>query len=464
MSKKKRFDIIKYGVKPSIFLHKISKILKFFSVFFIIFIMYLFFIRKNNMNNIAFYILILLLIAFFLSDYWLPLFWIKLLDSGIDNEMPAFLAFLIPYASTSKNLTDLMLMFPKSLNIKFIKYEIDRLKILLGIESDFRKALNKLNETTPNKRLKRFLTDYMQAETMGTSRYGITSLLYKHAMLSLRDKWNSYTELGKEFAEISIGIVLGMGALAPLIMISSPNLVLMIFLLGILFISLISLLLLFIRPNIGEPLGNNYITSGILIMPLLASFLLLIGYNYLALAFLAVTSSIIEINYFRLNKKVLQALTNLRIASEKAKLGKRFDIELLRSRIIAGNVIDAIISAEKIAGKTGTSHAIEGLSMVIDEAKRLSKSLSSLSLLMIGFSIISPGISLIIINVMSSVFPAMSQFINLNLNTVILTKKIILSLSPLSPLPISILHRGKQASLIPSLISFMVSLILFFKF
>ncbi|MGC9182349.1 hypothetical protein [Caldisphaera sp.] len=452
----KKFDYLKLDIKTIILIKKVSRLLKMISFLMFIILIYLIIVHKFFIVSL----LSLISILFFFSDFWIPEIWLKILNNGIEYELPSLLAFLIPYASTTRNLIDLLLTMPDSLKLKYIKKEIERLKIILNFTQDSRKALSKLGETTPNLRFKRLIVDYVQSEYMGTSKNKIAMLLYKYAIYGIRDGWKNYIELGKEFVEISIGIILSIGVLAILILFNGSNLLFIVLVFGLFFIPLISILLLLLRPKIGEPQDNYFVEILSIVFPLISSFFILKSMVYFSLIPLIIGSIILEFYYRETEKRIDIALSNLRTASEKAKIGKRFDVELNRAKLLANNIIQAILESEKIAGKIGVSNAIEGIRLIIEESRRLSNSIKAQSIFMMSIAIISPLISIFAINIISSTFLNSYQFIPINYNMFSFSKIIIASLSPLTVLPISILYRGKIPTLIPSLLSTLLVILL----
>jgi len=445
----KKLDYLKLDIKTIVLIKKASKLLKIISFFMIFILVYLLIIHKFFIS----FLIGLTSMLFFFSDFWIPEIWLKILNNGIENELPSLLAFLIPYAFTTKNLVDLLLSMPDSLKLKYIKKEINRLKTILNFTQDSRKALSKLGETTPNLRFKRLIIDYVQSEYMGTRKNRITALLYKYAIYGIRDRWKNYIELGKELVEISIGIILSIGMLAILILFNGSNLLFIVLVFGLFFIPIISVLLLLLRPKIGEPQDNYYIETLSIIIPLISSFLILKNMLYFSLIPLIIGIPIIEIYNKKIKEKIDIALLNLRSAAEKAKIGKRFDLELSKAKILANNIIQAILESEKIAGKIGVGNAIEGIRLIIEESRRLSDSIKAQSIFMMSIAVISPLISLFAINIISNTFLNSNQLIPINYSMIYFSKIIIASLSPLSVLPVSILYRGRIPTLIPSLIS-----------
>ncbi len=450
----KEADYLKIDIRSAILINKTSYILKITS--FPLLILFGYFLYMHEFINCL--ISLVLTLLFFFSDFWIAGLWLKLMDNGIENELPTLLAFLIPYAATTKNLVDLLITMPKSLKLYYINKEVERLKLLLNLTQDSRKALIQLGETTPNPRFRRLLTDYVQTETMGTSKNNIVMLIYKYAILGIRDKWRNYTILGKEVAEIDIGLMLSMGILTVLMLLGNYSLLFILLVLGLFLIPISSIILILSRPKIGEPEGNFSIIAISIIFPIISSFLILRGAKYLSIIPLIIGTPILEMYNYKMSKEVDKALSYLRIASEKAKLGKRFDIELSKSKLLAKNIIQSILESERIAGKIGVSNAIEGLRLIIEESRRLSNSIKAESVFMMSIAIISPLLSIIAINIISNTFLITSQFLPINYNMINTSRIIIASLSPLSTLPISILYRGKNPTLIPNILSTLIIL------
>ncbi|MCE4608729.1 MAG: hypothetical protein F7B61_07265 [Caldisphaeraceae archaeon] len=391
----------------------------------------------------------------FLSEFWLPGLWRKVKGAGIDAEMPAFLAYLMPYARSSRSLVDLMISIPRSLKLRFIESEVERLRGLINMGMDSRKALKTLAKTTPNQRLGEFLVDYLNAEYMGTAKHSIVSLLYDYAISSLKEKWNAYAEFGRGVVEIGLGLTLSFAIVISLAPIAGPNLVVSLAIIAFTIIPLTSIVLIITMPKMGEEKHYDAILS--LAPTLLASAMLTEGFGYISLVPLLVAVPFTEVYNTRVKKKASKALESLKVAAEKAKIGKRFDEELYKARFIAGNIAEAIISSEKIAGKIGVSNAIEKLEQLIEESERFSESLRIQSILMIAVSIASLVISILSINFIYSIYASIPQ--GINVGAVTIARNIIISLSPIATLPSSILYRERIPSLLPSLVSTMALLL-----
>ncbi|MCE4623872.1 MAG: hypothetical protein F7B11_03890 [Caldisphaeraceae archaeon] len=385
----------------------------------------------------------------FLSEFWLPGLWKKMEGAGIDAEMPAFLAYLMPYARSSRGLVDLMISIPKSLKLRFIESEVERLRRLINMGMDSRKALKTLAKTTPNQRLGKFLFDYLNAEYMGTTKHSIVSLLYDYAISSLKEKWNAYAEFGRGVVEIGLGLTLSFAIVISLAPIAGPNIVVSLAIIAFIIIPLMSIGLIITMPKIGGEKRYDAILS--LVPALLTSAMLAEGFGYISLIPLLVAAPFIEAYNASIKKKASKALESLKLAAEKAKIGKRFDEELYKARFVAGNIAEAIISSEKIAGKMGVSNAIEKLEQLIEESERLSESLRIQSILMIAVSIASLIISILSINFISSIYASIPQ--GINVGAVAVARNLIISLSPIVTFPSSILYKERVPSLLPSLVS-----------
>jgi len=195
-------------------------------------------------------IVLALPLAPLLLSYTMPTVWRVILGSGVDKELPAVLAYLIPYTRTPINIADLIAML-KGEGYFWTKFEASRLRFLLNLGYDPLTALKKLAETTPSRGLSEVLRDYINAQTLGVSRGQLTLILFKHAMDSIRDQWRSHIEFGRVVAEGVVAAVVSMAALAPLVLLGGGYPVLLVTIPAVV-APAGALAMLATRPTIGE--------------------------------------------------------------------------------------------------------------------------------------------------------------------------------------------------------------------
>ncbi len=381
--------------------------------------------------------------------------WKSVLASGIDQELPALLSYILPYSHTPRHIVDLIITLPRDI-FKWTLHEAERLKILLDEGQDPLSALRLLAETTPSRRLREVILDYATAHSLGAPRSQTTLLLLNHAVAAVRMKWKTHVETGTIVAELTATAIIAGSAMTPIAMLTGGN-ILLISIFAILTPLIGGLGLLLTRPVIGDmkPSSKIYMASPALL--LIVSVLLLNKIIMPSLVILAITATIIEAIAYWNSKAFESSIQALRIASERSKYGMGFEDTLRNAEKAASGVIRAIIQSASIAGRLGVGEAISRLYQIIEEALNSVRSAKVQALLMAFISTAAPPIALYAVKFMEDAASTASDLL-VGIGSIETVKNVLLASSVLSPLPAAIVHRGWVPSFIPSLASLVLSL------
>ncbi len=373
--------------------------------------------------------------------------------AGINDEVPALLAMLIPFVASAKDLASILISASDSLKLKFIGFEARRLRYLLSTGYDERRALRILADTTPSSQLREVIRELLNAEEMGLSRSRVASMLYSRALDSVKRSWSNFVKLGESMSEVMTTLTISAAILMPLAMFGSTAIAIPLASLAIVLSPAMAILLVLSRPKLGEPDGGWHVMAVTLLSVLTSSALLFLGKPMLALALLAAASIYGEVRWIEASRSLRSSLRALREASERARLGLPF-VDVLRSASSLGrSLVNSIIKAESVAGKIGIGAAIQNLSDLIYDSLRSRESIQVETYIMLALAIASPVIAAasiaILVNYIAS--SAISGLFNLAASSYAL--RAVTIMAPVSPLPSSALYRGKYMSSTPSLLA-----------
>ncbi len=381
------------------------------------------------------------------------LLWMRLLGWGVDREIPALLAYLLPYASGPKYLTDIMINIPKKY-FQWFKWEASRLGFLCKRGMDPIIALRELAKTTSSKKLREALLDYVHAYELGTPRSQVTLRLLERAISEVREQWRSYIELSKGVVEAIVAIILSLVVLTPIGYLAGSNIELFAFIL-VLLSPLSVLLMISLRPIIGESSTSSLIPLISVVGAISTSLIYLRSGFFPALILLFIFTIIIEILVVRDTRKEAEAFNALRELAVGAKYGRFIDIELARALPVASKLLGAFMDALKYAGKLGAAEALSNVYRVTEEARHARLSAKGQGLILTFLTVITPPVAIYMVKTISAILQG-NQFIGGPGNQLAIANYIV-SLSPIIPLIATALWRGKRISLIPSLLSMILS-------
>ncbi len=379
-----------------------------------------------------------------------------MLASGLEREAPALLAYMLPFAWTSKGLVDVLasLQSWRGRPFNWVRREAARLAVRLRLGADPITALEWLAETTPSKTLAAALRDYTHALRLGVPRSAVAQRLLDRAIDAMKAAWRSYVSLARAAAETAAALTVLVAALAPAAALASINPSALSLLLAA--PAALTIVLVAAQPSLGLPQTPLVLRIAPLAAAGLSSLLVALGSFYMALALLAAAALLVEAYARIVSSRQSRAWSSLSSAIEKARLGLIVEDDLREAAPVAPGVLDALIESSRIAGTKGLTKALQGIYGIISEARLLAKSYSVQSILM---SIVAAAAAVIAVYAVGSlsqlaqaghglIDPAMIQAI----------RGILLATSPLAPLPAAAASRPWAPTLVPSLAALVVTL------
>lgn len=379
-----------------------------------------------------------------------PTVWRLILGSGVDKELPAVLAYLIPYTRSPINIADLIASLEGE-SYFWVRFEASRLRFLLNLGYDPITALTKLAETTPSRALAEVIRDYVNTQSLGVSRSQLTLLLFRHAMDSVRSQWRSHIEFGRLVAEGIVAALVSMVALTPLILLGGgyPAILLII---PLVVAPAGALAMIATRPSLGEYRLSYFELLLTLTVPVVAIMLNLKVSLDAGLAYLVGMTIVVEaiaLGFKRLNS---MALIELRRAVEEARLGLLPEERMARAEKAAGGVLKSIVEASRVAGTMGLGEALNQILTLVEEARRHVKEASTQAAILALLSSVSIPITIYALGILKTSL-AIGNLNMVNPEAVDSLARLLAATSPLIALPASILQRGWLISPIYPLIA-----------
>jgi len=381
---------------------------------------------------------------------WLaPRVWRAMVGAGVNREMPSLLAYVIPYASSARYLADVIAALPRSF-FRWTRYEADRLRYLLDLGYDPVAALQELASTTPSRKLREALNDYIHAQKLGAPRSTVTMRLLERAVEEARSAWRSYTDLGRGLVEAATAIVIAAVAMAPMALLSGTVNV------GLLAAPLaaapaLGLLMLVSRPSLGDYRGDMAAATVALLGALASAatgLSLGVEYEFAVLAAFTVAAEALAMVEARREEAAYAAF---REAVEEARYGRALEAALARAAGLAKGVVAAIVEAARVAGRLGVGEALANLYRVVEEARsaRLQARGQGLVLAILAAAAVPVAVyTLRSIAALEGV-----EILAGSPRSLEAAAQVMVALSPLAPLPAAILMRGWRPGLAPSLAS-----------
>ena len=373
--------------------------------------------------------------------------WNNIKSYEIEQEIPILLSYILPYTPTPRYITDLIKDIPGDV-FKWMRGEAERLKLRLELGDDPLNALRYLAETTPSKRLKTILNDYITSQTLGASRSQITLTLLRHAIDSIRDTWRKYSELGRIIGELTTTIIIASAAIAPITILTGAGLE------GLALLSILAPLvgglgLILVRPAVGEPPVEWWVTSLLLLAPITASTLLYMGYTIPSIILLLAAGVVGEYKWHIVYKSLVGGVDSLRRASDAIKYGGEYEEYLKEAEKSSGRLVKALSMSLRIAGKLGVSPALSTISHVQEEVV---KAISNVRIQSVILSALAIGAVVIGVYTGDIIHGALKSM-ETNTDSTIIIYRILEASAPIAPLPASILYRGRVPSMVPSIAS-----------
>ncbi len=373
-------------------------------------------------------------------------------SSGIDDEVPSLLLYLLPYAWSTHTVADLIARLAESGSsaFKWMRREAARLKAMLDYGMDPLTAMRELARTTPSRGLRESLEEITHASRLGYSRTMLLSSLVPRALESIKKRWQSYSETAKVVSEVNAAVIVSIGALAPITAFTGAWM-------GALYIAalappLLTLTLALTQPSTGPgraPLAVRLAPLGV------ASVAALVAYTksaWAALALLGVAAAVSEVLGFRYSRMLSRALATLSRAAREARLGRPADALLEDARLIDPPVIEAIIGSVRVAGLSRVWVGVEVLERVYREAKGAMDSLrgtAALSLAVTLMAVLTAYYTVAMLSAMPSAAQTGPTLFRVNVEGVL---RLLEAIAPLAGVPAGLLLRPQRPSLTPSLV------------
>ena len=384
--------------------------------------------------------------------------WRKMLAWGLDRETPAILTYLLPYASGPKYLADVIVGAPRG-HFTWLRWEADRLEYLLRLGHDPLSALRELARTTPSKKLREALLDYVNTHELGAPRSQVTMRLLERALAEARGQWRSYIELAKGIIESVVALTMSLVILAPIGFMASKDLAPLALIPAI--ISPVgALALISMRPTIGEGDTGGEIPL-LAVAGAFASAIAFLAADWkIAILILLILSIIVEYRSrlaFHIEEKAAMVLREIAVG---AKYGRFAHERITEALPAASRVLRALVSALTYAGKLGISEALINVYRVLEEAREARLSAKGQGLILTGVAVLTPPISIYMINMLANLAKG-GEALGITSNPQSLALYLAAA-SPLIPVIGTALWRGRKLSLIPSLIALVLSLTAYF--
>jgi len=385
-----------------------------------------------------------------LAIAWMaPRLWRAAVGAGVNREMPSLLAYVIPYASSARYLADVIAALPRGF-FRWTRYEADRLRYFLDLGYDPVGALEELASTTPSRKLREALNDYIHAQKLGAPRSTVTMRLLERAVEEARSAWRSYTDLGRGLVEAATALVIAAAAMAPMALLSGSVNV------GLLAAPLaaapaLGILMLAARPALGDYRGNMAAAAVALLGALAsaaAGLALGLEYEFAVLAAFTVAAEALAAAEARREEAAYAAF---REAVEEARYGRALEAALARAAGLAKGVVAAIVEAARVAGRLGVGEALANLYRVVEEARSARLQARGQGLVLAVLAAAAVPVAVYTLKSIAAIEGV--EILAGSPKSLEAAAQVMVALSPLAPLPASVLMRGWRPGLAPSLAS-----------
>ena len=380
--------------------------------------------------------------------------WKSALSSGIEGELPALLSYLLPYSHTPRHIIDLLSEVPEGL-FKWFRHEARRLRVLSKLDSDPLSVLKRLAETTPSKKLREVLIDYVVAHQLGAPRSQITLTLLNHAINAARAAWRSHMDLARGVVELTTASIVAMATMAPLSLLVGgealvlAGLALLVPLLG-------SAFLLATRPQLGDYRPNKLVPAFIIASTLASALLAGTGSTKEALVIIGAAAIVSEIVWLRASRSEALVLRSLRYAAEEARFGKSFEKALDAASRVSGKVARAVIEAARIAGRIGVGDALSRLYRVVEESVFVRRQARGQALVLLTVTPLAVLIGAYAVKIVLTALSTATVYQVLAGSPLPAARPLVSvfsAMAVIAPLPGAILLRGWVPTLVPSLVT-----------
>ncbi len=405
----------------------------------------------------GFHAIAVLVAVFWLATLLSPAIWSRVWGHLVDREVPALLAFILPYAPTGIHIADLIEEAAEGREFKWVRYEGERLKTLLRMGWDPERALSYIASTTRSKALSSVLSDYLHAQRLGASRSQLTLLLLRNSLEAVKSSWESYQSLVRGLGEIGVALTASLAAAAPIIYVASPQLLHAVPAIIAVSALALALVVLAFRPSLGEgrppaPLFALAYASPIALMAVAA-----FKGPLEALVVGGLLALVVEVGALWQASREERALIMMKRAADNARYGVDYEEQLKQAEPVARQVVSAILRASKKAGKLGVGEALENTYRMIVEARARAQAIKGPAALLALVSALSPALAVYTLRFMHEAISGPGYVSLLPPVSVEYAIAMIVAAAPLVTLPASVMHRPWTPSLLPSLLALLGS-------
>jgi len=291
----------------------------------------------------------------------LPRIAASLIASGVDEETPSLILYLIPYAWSPQSIADLISRIASgSAGFRWMRLEARRLAHYLEWGLDPLSALQRLASTTRSNALREVLEEVVHSTRLGFPRSLLLSRLAERAMERLRSRWRSYSEAAKAVAEANAAIIVAVGVMAPLASLTGGSKA-GVLPAAVIAPSLAALALAILQPAAGPGSTPLHVRLAPLLAGYASSALALVGDTTRSLVVLAAAALVFEAYGIRHSRLLSRALKALSEAARDARLGRLTEQGILRAAPLDRPVIEAVASSVRVAGTLRLWAGLEAL-------------------------------------------------------------------------------------------------------
>lgn len=388
-----------------------------------------------------------------LLAYFAPAVWRRILGSMIDREVPAVLAYMLPFAAVTGYIADLVAGLSESRVFKWARLEGERMKLLLNLGYDPVTALKVLVETTPSSALRDALIDYIYVQRVGASRSSVAIVLLRSALESVRSQWRSYQQVASLVADATLTLVVASALVAPLAAFAGdPGLAAIAALSPVVAAPLGVALLLAFRPSLGDPKPPTHVFLAFAAAPIALSLAALLVDPWKAAAAGLLVAALLEYAARMYEDRARRAINTLKMAAEAARYGQDYHDLLSRAESIATGFIKAFIEASSRAGRIGVGEALDYVYRVVMEARSQASALRGHAIALAVIAAATPAIVISILEMVEALSSAAGPFMPVNIEFAWI-ESLVAATAPLLAMPAAVLARPWTPSLVPSLVA-----------
>jgi len=397
------------------------------------------------------YRLALLPAALAVASYAAPALWRRLLGSLIDREVPAVLAYMLPFAAVTGYIADLVAGLAESRAFRWARLEGERMKLLLNVGYDPVTALKVLVETTPSSALRDALIDYIYVQRVGASRSSVAIVLLRSALESVRSQWRGYQQIASLVADATLTLVVASALVAPLAAFAGdPGMAALAALSPVVAAPLGVALLLGFRPSMGDPRPPTPVFVAFAAAPVALAAATAIAGPWKALAAGAVAALALEYAARIYDDRGRRALNTLKMAAEAARYGQDYQDLLKKAEALATGFVKAFIEASARAGRIGVGEALDYVYRVVMEARSQASSLKGHAVALAVIAAATPAIVILVLEIIEALSRAAGPFMPSAMDFTWIEYLVAVT-APLLAMPAAVLMRPWTPSLVPSL-------------